>query len=272
MPPLTKPQQAVDVLRPASPDAVLKLIRKGVTPQDAYMKFLLTGEWGVGKTFFCATAENALLAITETNVSLGTLAYAQEMLGREIVYAPITSASEMDGLLMLLEQQAREGKLEYEVFVVDSLTAYCRMVGNEIAGGEMVMSLEDISEDRNYKFYQALDVHMRQFLDRLRNLPMHVVCTALPREDKTSTVAAVYPAQLRKELGSYFNLAGYLDRVTPLGEDVSNQEDGPPRVIYFDKAGFGTKNAGARKMPARLINPTFEDIKKIWMGGAVNNA
>lgn len=270
MPPLTKPKPSNGILRPASADEITKLIRKGAQATDAYMKFLLTGEYGVGKTFFAATAENALLAVTETNVSMGTLVYAQEVLGREITYAPITSASQMDGLLLYLEQQAAEGSLEYEVFVVDSLTAYCRMAGNEIAGGEMVGSLEDLDETRNQRFYLALDLHMRQFLDRLRNLPMHVLVTALPRKDGKTTGAAVFPAQLRNELGSYFNLVGYLDRTTPLIEDRPEEspEDYVPRVLYFDRSGYATKNAGTRKMPARIMDPTFEKVKEIWLGGA----
>jgi len=269
MPPLTKVKKAdagLDVIRPASVDEVLKLIQTEVSLERTWIKMLLLADPGVGKTFFAATAEKALLAITEGAVSLGTLAYAQRVLGRKITFAQITSAAEMDGLLGYVEVLVQRDDSPYEVFVVDSITNYCEMVGFELTGGEMISSLDELGEERNRRFWQALLEHMRQFLSRLQQLPMHVICTAHLRRDEKTLYPMVYPEQLRRQIAGKFNLVAYMERSEPLGEDIPVSEDGPPRVLYFDRPGVVTKNAGANKMPVKLFNPTFGEVLRIWRG------
>ena len=265
VPPLTKPGKVTNVMRPAAVEDVLALIRKNVEVKDAYIRLLLLGDPGVGKTALAATAENALLIVTEGSVSLGTLGYMQEQLGRPIEYALVSSASEVDGLLLYLENQARQGAFPYDTVVIDSLSRYCELAGNDLAGGETILSLSDLDEDRNFRFWQALLEHMRQFLNRLQQLPAHVICTSHVREDRKTLYPAVYPKQLRTRIAGDFNLVGYMDRASGLLDDVVDDRV-PERVLYFDRAGVVTKNAGVRKMPPKLVNPTFGDILRIWNG------
>ena len=272
MPPLTKPKPnskgPVEVLRPASLEDVQALIHSRVEPTDTHIKFLLMGDPGVGKTYFCATAEDALMIVTEGSISLGTLAYAQEALGRSIPYALVDSAAKVDGLLNYLHEAARRGDLPYRVVVVDSISRYCEMAGNEIAGGGMILAMEDLDEDRNRRFWQALLEHMKQFLLRLQQLPLHVICTAHVRRDEKTLYPLIFPESLRRSIAGYFNLVGYMDRVEPLVDSPKAKvsEDTPSRVVYFDRAGVVTKNAGVKKMPSRMVNPTFADILRVWKG------
>ena len=172
--------------------------------ENTFCKFLLYGDSGAGKTFAAASAgsKDMKIAILETEPN-GLLSIRASNPNALVVEAKdvktigefITAA--LNGSL----------KRDYgvEIVVFDSLTEIQRIMKDSIVGkGRMSLQHWGLLTDK-----------MRSMMRSIREIPMHVVCTALSAvsntEDGDRFVAPAFEGKkLANEVAQYFNAVGYV--------------------------------------------------------------
>lgn len=237
----------------------------GVSPQKAserlrslsetpmYVKMLIYGDTGVGKTYAACTAPKPLLILSEWAISRLTLQRLR--LDRGIDPDTIYVNSWDD--FMDAYAYAAAHASEYDTVVVDGLTDLNDRVMEEIL--KESVSMAKMSKSRTvphdpdtleqgdwYKVQNRTLYAARLF----RDLPCHVVMTALAQEVKNEmfTAPLVVPKGVQKRLPSHFNAVGYL---------VTEQKPGKPstRKLYTDITHtFVAKNPGGA-LPSVVDDP-----------------
>ncbi len=156
----------------------------------------------------------------------------------------------------------------YKTFILDSIT--------ELQKLDMAWVME---EQRKKKPETDVDVpsqrewgksgnHMRNILRAARDLPMHVIVTALEahEQDDTTNITRYFPSipgKLRGEIPGFFDIVGRLEaKAVPgkMGEiNRTLQTAKTARVIAKDRTGV---------LPALIENPTIPDM---WEVININN-
>lgn len=162
---------------------------------------LYFGESGSGKSFGVATAPNPLVMLTEKN-GLKSIQQANP----DCRVAITTTADQVRAVMMA----AMNGSLAaagIETLCVDGLTEVQRIFIDEIRGPDQrPMEIGD---------WGKLTEQMRRFCRCLRDLDIHVVCTALSTTEKDEATGhfRVWPAfqgrKLHSEVMQFFNAVGY---------------------------------------------------------------
>jgi len=169
-------------------------LKKGNT----HAKILVWGNSGVGKSWLAASAPNPLIVLTESNgaVSVGHSNPDADV----IVIDNIKDLRTICGM-------AKSGKLnKYDTIVFDSLTECQRLFKDEILGDRDTLKIQD---------WGLLATRMLKFIRLVRDLPFHIVCTALA--DKLTDSEGVITMNLPQfegkktanEIMQYFSAVGY---------------------------------------------------------------
>lgn len=208
-------------------------------PTDAWLKVLIYGKPGVGKTSFGITAPKPLYIQAEG----GLLSVAEF----EPEYIEVKTMAELNAAYELLEG----GDHEYETVIIDSLTEIQSTVMKRITG-DKAPRLED---------WGVFSPEMARILRNFRDLPMHVVFLCL--EDNDGKDEPYYIPQLYGKLGE--RACGFMDfvgrmgfyKVKKEGEDVATSERG----ISFHGCEKWTGKDRSRHLP-KFAPPTFAEITK----------
>jgi hypothetical protein len=182
-------------------------------------KVMLFGDPGAGKTWAAVTAPKPLVLLTEQN---GVTSIRESNPDARIAYV-----SDIGGVREILSM-AYKGELKdmgVRTIVIDSLTEVQRLFKDEI--------IEQKSADNEFTLrdWSILTEKMRKFMRTIRDLPYHVVCTALAKSEleETTGVRYVVPAfegkKTAAEVAQYFNAVGYMAK-----KEVD--EDGTKKIIY----------------------------------------
>jgi hypothetical protein len=195
-----------------------------------HVKILLHGNSGAGKTWASTTAPEPYFLLTEAN-GLPTIRQANPN-------AVVVNATNMN-VVREFFSEAMSGTFQAagcRTIVVDSLTEIQRMMRDEIMAGR------ENYADFSMKDWGELTERMRRFVRLLRDLPYHVVATALASvtEDDTGTRYIIPQFQGRaipNEIAGYFSVVGYVFK-----REVENEEgekeilhrvmvEGPSRIL-----------------------------------------
>lgn len=183
---------------------MVNLIKAGSQELDSYLKALIMGESGAGKTFLSVTAPNPVIMLTERN---GMQSVKQSNPDALVAYC--STANECRDFLLA----AMNGDLpdHVETIVIDGITEVQQIMIDDIlaskGGGDRKMSLPD---------WGVLSDRMRRFLRCLRDLPYHVVATSLVNHELNDATGEmrVFPLVQSKKLPSMmaanFNVVGLL--------------------------------------------------------------
>lgn len=178
---------------------ILNITKPGASP---YLKALIFGPFGGGKTHFLGTAQ--LDERTSPAIYLDFEGGEQTLSGLDIDMVKVRSWEDFNDIYPALEK----GEGGYRSILLDSLSEthiFALMDINESAGRDDVLQIQD---------YGKASIQMRRLIRLFRDLPYHVFMTAQDKTDKEARVGLVKkPAlagQMADEAPGLFDVCGYL--------------------------------------------------------------
>lgn len=237
-----------------------------VTPQKAsermralsntpiYIKALIYGDAGAGKTFAACTAPNPLLILSEWAVARPTLERLRKDKGIDPDTIFVNSWQDFEEAY----KYAAGNVHKYDTVVLDGLTDLNDRAMEEILIAAVTRPRPGAAHDPDQLEigdWGKVGNRTLGAVRKFRDLPCHVIITALAQENKNDlfTVPMVAPKGTQKKIAAQFNLVGYL---------VAEQKPGKPSVrkLHVDMShSFQAKNPGGA-LPAVIENPDFSVI------------
>lgn len=215
-----------------------------------YIKGLIYGQPGAGKTYLGCTMPEPIILLTEGDVARPTILRAQKDLGKKVPIWPIASVKDLEQAYLYL----RNGDHSFKSVVLDSITDMNRIVMEEAVGSAKARKAEHDPDLLDIKDWNRVDQRMRKILRSFRDLDMHVLMLALAGEVMEGiTGPALYPKGLRTEAAALFNCVGYLGRTK---HPETEQE---VRVLIFGDAQRQGKNPGGMVDPY-VLDPRMDVI------------
>lgn len=208
----------------------LRIELAGDSPETHTFKGLIYGQSGAGKSWLASTAPAPFVLLTEEN--------GRQSIRQSNANARIVRANDI-GTVREFMRAAAEDRLRSlgcATIVIDSLTEVQRLMKDEILAkkpqGEG-MALQDWGE---------LTERMRRFMRLVRDVPYHVIATALEAtSDEDGGPRHVFPSfegkKLHNEVAQYFNFVGYCFKKERAGTDGQRAVDhacmveGPSRFL-----------------------------------------
>lgn len=189
-----------------------------MSADEIYVKGLLFGDPGSGKTWAAVTAPSCLVLLTEQNGMTSVRGSNPDAL---VVHcADIGEVRKY--LTMAVKDELRSHGIK--TIVIDSLTEVQRLFKDEIfaqkGGRDTLFTQAD---------WGSLTEKMRQFMRTLRVLKYNVVCTALAQStiEESTGIRYVLPSfegkRLPAEVSQYFNFVGYMAKKETTDEEGKNQ-------------------------------------------------
>jgi len=216
-----------------------------------YLRFLVYGETGVGKTVLCASAADVpqLSPILFCDADLGTMSISD----RDIDVVPIRG---MDDLINV-NRYVRGHEGEYQTVIVDGLTSlYYQMIRQRLREPDRTKNEDPyVPSQRDYLHGTF---RLRVIIQAFKTAPVNFLATALVdvRQDEFTDIRRVRPAlsnKLAQEVGAEFDVVGHLS--------VRAQMQTLTRILQLEPyGGRGAKNRSVYKLPAVLQNPTMTTI------------
>lgn len=222
---------------------------KSLSETPMYVKALIYGDPGVGKTWLACTVPNPLLVLSEWAVSRLTL----ERLRRDLGIDPDVIYVESDDDAIEALKYARAHTDKYDSLVLDGITDLNDRIMREVLQ-EVTLAKEkhdpDILEQRDWN---RVLTRTGNVLRLYRDFPGHTVITALATEEMMKIVPLIYPKSLRKMIASMFNFVGYLTAEARAGKPSMRRLHTDLAVAHIAKSPGGF-------IPPVVENPNFQDL------------
>jgi len=253
--------------------------------RERYLKMLIYGNFGVGKTYLAGTASRVkdMTDVLMISAEAGTLTLAEfegideiavqdfKTLGRINEYLKQhCKARDDNDVDKLRELQAavtgeevediKEPKRYYTV-IMDSLTeleAYCF---NQLLGITDTTRLDEDPESAEWSEYKKNHTMMQRVVRAFRDLPMHVIFTASEQyqqdENKRYKFSPDLTGKLSKKIQGFMDMVGYLA--------VGKEGEKTIRRLYVSPSPTGKYDAKHRYSAFQhdhFTNPTIGTILK----------
>ncbi|WP_026487664.1 ATP-binding protein [Caldanaerobius polysaccharolyticus] len=223
-----------------------------------YVKALIYGEPGAGKTYLACTAPNPLVLLTEYDVSKATMLRVQKDLNKEIAVWPVAAWSDLEEAFEFLQS----GEHDFQTVVLDSLTDLNRRLTRSIVETAVERRPSHDPDVPEQGDWFRVSEKLRHMVRMFRDLPMHVVMTCLVQDVRQEMlkVPLVQPRSLALELPGLFNLVGCLKAV--------ETDDGHVRKLLVEATDtYVAKNPGG-VLPPVIESPNFTKIFEEVCGNA----
>lgn len=230
---------------------LIQKAKDAVQEKTAKTKLLIYGDSGSGKTWLASKAINPLIILTEANGFTSAVHSNPDALIVQIFEAE---------RLREVVRACYKGELEghkFDTLVIDSLTEIQRIFKEEI-----------LKKSRKEKFtlqnWSELADTMRRFIRVVRDIPVHVVCTALMESvtDEGDGARYVSPSFEGKKTGSeimqYFNAVGFLYK--------TKSEEGINRILMLEGPNRVTCKT-TFPLPNEIKNPDMTLIQTSVISG-----
>ena len=236
----------------AEADDILNSLMARISPvenKSKYLKILIYGMPGVGKTVFTATAPKPLIIDVE-NGAHSIKNHAD--LVDEAEALEFKSIFQVETLIKYLGDRA-EPLEKFETIVVDSFSELQKRDLDEIVKAE---ATKDSSRNKYLPIgpdYNVNTEHMRQIASALRDLDRHIIVTCHVKEEKDDATGRLLvrpnlTPKLAGTLAGIFDVVGYMS----LNDGTRSLQVSPtPTVTAKTRIG---------NLPAVMENPTFSDI------------
>lgn len=166
----------------------------------AYIKALIMGPPGAGKTRSASFWPDPIFADCEN----GRMSIAD----RGLPYGDVVTEDDMDELLKMLKLECAKGsKRRYQTFVVDTVDSYQRSLVQRRLEEQNKFALSGW-EDWGY-----LDAKMTQFVEKLQNLPMHIVVNMHVKTVQDGDMSVTVPklkGDIKDQIAGEFDLVGLM--------------------------------------------------------------
>ena len=182
-------------------------IQKSSDTKTKYVKMLVYGAAGIGKTVFAATAPNPLIL----DVEGGLMSIAD----KDIDYIPIKVWNDIQEAFM----EIVSGKIPNETIVIDSLTECSKKSMDALLGavisGQITAQAEKVIPNQHDWLMNIEEV--RRLTRAFRDLPKHIIMTCLQRDEKNELSGgitrkpAVSAKSLADDIVGYFDIVGYME-------------------------------------------------------------
>lgn len=239
----------------AEADSILDALMSRITTVDnksKYLKILVYGNPGTGKTVFTATAPSPLIIDVEKGAhSINN--HPQLMRAKALEYKSLFQVEQLIKYLAADTPQLSE----FKTIVVDSFSELQKRDLDAIV-------TEEAAKDANRnKFlplgpdYNVNTEHMRMIASALRDLDRHIIVTCHVKEEKDETTGRILKRpnltpKLAGTLAGIFDVVGYM-ATSGAGENTVRTLQVHPTADVTAKTRIGN-------LPAVIENPTFDAI------------
>lgn len=229
-------------------DSILNRI-KPIHESPPYLKVLLYGEPGVGKTIWAAGAPKPIFLDSE----YGTRSLLNHPEFARIPVLPVAAFNDVDDFFW----EAKAGNIDAETYVIDSFSELQRRSMDEIMDKN---AMQDKSRSLYLPFMQDYKINtevMRRLITSFRDLDANLIITAHALVDKDEGTGALMvrpmvTPKLAQTLHGIFDLVGYmtLEEGDSKTKDVRYLQVMPTRRVVAK-----TRIGG---LPPIIKDPTFK--------------
>jgi len=208
-----------------------------------HAKILVWGNSGTGKSWLLATSPKPLIVLTEPN---GMVSIANSNNNADVIV--IQKPEDLYEFVSL----AKAGKFsKYDTLGFDSLTEIQKIIKDGVLGDRG-------SENMTFKDWGKLADRMLGFIRTIRDLPFHIVCTALRADatDDDGGIISVGPAFEGRKTGN--EIMQYFSAVAALQSEYS-QEKGTVRTLHFTGNRIMMVKP-CHPIDGKIINPNMSEI------------
>lgn len=205
----------------------LQVAGKAMSSGLGWVNILVYGMTGSGKSWLIGTSKKPLVILTEAN-GMASIAHSNP----NAIIATANTMEDIDNILRGVKDGSIKKKHDFDVLAIDSLTEMQRMIKNRI--------LKKAKRDKmQLQDWGTLADEMIRYIRAIRDLPCHVVCTALLDqfiEDQSGTMHTQPSFEGKKTtavISQFFNAVGFLYKEQQ-DNDVAQRKlmfDGPQRVL-----------------------------------------
>lgn len=220
--------------------------------RTSLIKVLVYGDSGVGKTRFACGAPKPLVLNCEQGLA---------SVDWDVDEWSIKSWGEAGEVYKFL----KSGHHDYESLVIDPLPELLKFSMDYIISAYPNTNRLLGSQPSQPDWGAALG-GFEKFVRSIRDLPMNIVCTAIPapRQYETDPVQPMFSGkQTSSMVCRYMDIVGYMAIVAgsdgkPTNALVTKRE----KLVAKDRTG---------KLPIVIYNPTWESLTKLWLPGMDNS-
>jgi|GEM_PF-3312286 hypothetical protein len=217
-----------------------------------YAKVGIYGDYGAGKTFLACTAPDPLVLLTDTNAAEPTIMMFRRLTGINIPIWPVSTGGDLDAA----QKYLASGKHPFKSVVIDSLTDVNQRIMREIVEEGVRRKPGRQADVLEMGDWNVVLQRMYKTLRDFRDLPMHVIVTALATDINMRLMPFIQPKGAAMFLPSYFNLVGFLG--VKAMDGVATRE----WTIGLNDA-YATKGPEG-VFPMSIKNPNLTDIITTW--------
>jgi hypothetical protein len=227
----------------------LQVKRAGADEFGKYLKVLMAGDQGSGKTRFASTFPDVLYANTEDGL--------MSVVDREVPHVDIRSAEEMNELRIALNQPSGKREAEFGcpvgTIVIDTLDEFQRILVRE--------RLKETKKDGLViQDYGWLGDQMRGMVRAFRNLPLNVIFNLHLKNDKDEESGKTYikpqlVGAMADEIASYMDLVLLL-KVTQTTKVIDGR--GQRVELRMAQTSADANHTWIKDRSGRLPKPEFE--------------
>jgi hypothetical protein len=239
----------------------MTIIIKKASDIERYIKALVYGDPGIGKTTFAATGEGhpQLERTLFINIEGGMLSIAGTSAEATEQLRDVDSVEEVFWGLA----QKKEGWEHFQTVVIDSGTELQTMDLEGIVAEARKKNKKRSLDDIYLEDYGKSTARLKRVFRQFRDLPMHVIVTCLtkrvmpPNAQKTNAQPRAIMPSLTEKLA--MSLMGYMDFVWYMYIG----EEGKREILTRDKGPYKAKTRGARFSEAlgeRVVEPNLATI------------
>ncbi len=226
---------------------------------DDRLKILLYGMTGVGKTYLAATAANnpevfgkvLLLAVDPGDLTINQKTFNVE----NIDIDDITSVDKLEKWQDWLETENPKTK-EYGTVIIEGATDFAELALLETLERANKADSKRPKYSPDIAHYKEQQIIATKGVRLLRDLPMHVIWTALEFERKDDKIGKTYirpqvPGQMVNSFGAYFDIIGHLS----VGE--YKKDTGAPRILRVQSTELIQAKDRSNRLGETIEDPTL---------------